>query len=203
MRSVLELLGLAIVLFASTNVDDVFVLVGFFTDPKIRPTSVVIGQYVGIGILFAGSVVACLFSVIIPRAFIGLLGFGPIAIGAKRLFDLHRESKKANESLAYRGSTRGFGQTVTVAVVTLANGGDNIGAYAPAFAVRSGHEITIIGLVFVVMTALWCYLAHGMVQHPQFGAPIRRFGRYVAPLILMGLGILIMHEAGSFALLRH
>jgi cadmium resistance protein CadD (predicted permease) len=204
MWSILELLGLGIMLFASTNVDDVFVLVGFFADPKIRPISVVIGQYVGIGILFAGSVVVCLFSVIVPRVFIGLLGFVPIAIGVKRLFDLRRVRQKTSESLTHRGSVQSCGHTVTVSLVTLANGGDNIGVYTPAFAVRSGHEIAMIGLVFVAMTALWCYLAHGIVHHPQFGEPVRRYGRHLAPLVLIGLGIMIVHEAGSFAfLLQH
>jgi hypothetical protein len=36
MQSLVALLGLAIALFASTNVDDLFVLLGFFSDPKLR-----------------------------------------------------------------------------------------------------------------------------------------------------------------------
>jgi cadmium resistance protein CadD (predicted permease) len=201
MRSVLEVLGLGIVLFVSTNVDDIFVLVGFFADPKVRSTSVVIGQYVGIGILFVGSVIVCLLSVIIPRVYIGLLGVGPIAIGAKWLFDLRRGSNKVSERYEPRRSIRDHGQSLTVSLVTLANGGDNIGVYIPVFAVRSGHEIAMIGLVFVAMTALWCYLAHGIVHHHQLGGLIRRYGRHLAPLVLIGLGIMIMHEAGSFAFL--
>lgn len=203
-RSTLELLGLAIVLFASTNVDDIFVLVGFFADPKVRPISVVIGQYVGIGILFAGSVIVCLLSVIIPPEYIGLLGVGPIAIGTKRLFDLRRGNDEVSNRHEPRESIHGLGQILTISFVTLANGGDNFGVYTPAFAVRSGHEIAIIGLVFVAMTALWCYLAHGIVHHPKLGGQIRRYGRHVAPFVLIGLGIMIMHEAGSFAfLLQH
>jgi cadmium resistance protein CadD (predicted permease) len=36
METLFALFGMAIVLFASTNVDDVFVLIGFFADPKFR-----------------------------------------------------------------------------------------------------------------------------------------------------------------------
>ncbi len=32
----------------STNVDDIFVLIGFFADPKFRARDIVIGQYAGI-----------------------------------------------------------------------------------------------------------------------------------------------------------
>ena len=37
----LALLGLAIILFASTNIDDLVILVGFFADPAFRPSDVV------------------------------------------------------------------------------------------------------------------------------------------------------------------
>jgi hypothetical protein len=77
MESSFALLGLAIALFASTNVDDVFVLVGFFADPKFRARDIVIGQYAGITALFGVSVVASLLSLVIPRAYLGLLGIAP------------------------------------------------------------------------------------------------------------------------------
>ena len=81
--------------------------------------------------------------------------------------------------------------------MTVANGGDNIGVYMPSFAVHSGSQVAIIAVVFVVMTALWCMLAHRMVSHPRLGAPLRRYGHIVVPLVLIGLGILIIHNAGS------
>jgi len=88
--------------------------------------------------------------------------------------------------------------------VTMANGGDNIGIYAPSFAIRSRDEIALIALVFVAMTAFWCFAAHSMVNHPKLGKPIRRYGYRFAPIVLIGLGILIIYQAGSLGLLlRH
>jgi cadmium resistance protein CadD (predicted permease) len=86
----LELLGLAIVLFASTNVDDVFVLVGFFADPKFRPREIVAGQYSGIAVLFGVAVLGSLLRLVISRPYIGLFGIVTISLGAKKLFDLYR-----------------------------------------------------------------------------------------------------------------
>ena len=91
MQSLVALLGLAIALFAPTNVDDLFVLLGFFSNPKIRTRDIVIGQYAGIATLFGLSVAASLLSFVIPRADIGLLGVFPILIGAKKLMELFRE----------------------------------------------------------------------------------------------------------------
>ena len=46
MDSFLALIGLAVVVFVSTNIDDVFVLIGFFADKNYRARDVVVGQYV-------------------------------------------------------------------------------------------------------------------------------------------------------------
>jgi cadmium resistance protein CadD (predicted permease) len=204
MESSFALVGLGIALFASTNVDDILVLVGFFADPTFRNRDIVIGQYAGIAALFGVSVVASLLSLMIPRAYLGLLGFVAILIGAKKILDLRRGRDKTEESLEGHVKSRANGRTATVALVTIANGGDNIGIYVPSFAIRSRYEIAMIALVFVLMTALWCFAAHFMVNHPRLGAPIRRYGHLVAPIVFIGLGILILQQAGSFGLLvRH
>ena len=65
-------------------------------------------------------------------------------------------------------------------------------------------QIAVIALVFVAMTAFWCFAAHSMVNHPKLGTPIRRYGHRFAPIVLIGLGILILYQAGSFGLqFRH
>ena len=84
MESLFALIGTAIVLFASTNIDDVFVLIGFFADPKFRARDIVLGQYLGIAALFGVSVAASLLSLVISRTYVGLLGIVPILIGLKK-----------------------------------------------------------------------------------------------------------------------
>jgi cadmium resistance protein CadD (predicted permease) len=83
LENLFELLGIAIVLFTSTNIDDVFVLLGFFADPQFRTRQVIIGQYLGITALFGVSALASLISLVIPAAYIGLLGFAPIFRGPR------------------------------------------------------------------------------------------------------------------------
>jgi cadmium resistance protein CadD (predicted permease) len=189
------LLALAVTLFASTNIDDLVVLIGFFADRRFRARDIVAGQYAGLAILFLVSAAGSLLSLVIPRAYLGLLGVFPIVIGIKKLLDLRRDGPAQNGS---HGSIAG------VALVTIANGGDNIGVYIPTFAVHSGNEIAAIAVVFVAMTALWCTLARWMVNHRRFGAPIRRYGHILAPLVLIGIGILVIHSAGTITwLLGH
>jgi cadmium resistance protein CadD (predicted permease) len=196
----LGLLGLAIALFASTNVDDMFVLVGFFADPKFRPRDIVTGQYVGITALFALALLGSLLALVISRAYIGLLGVVAIGVGAKRLFDLYRNRERTESSLEHPDTGR-HTRVAAVALLTLANGADNLGIYMPAFAIRSPIEIGMIAIIFAVMTGLWCFFAHWIVHHPTFGKPIRRYGQRVAPLVLIAIGVSILYDAGSFGLL--
>ena len=49
---------LAVVLFVFTDIDDVFLLMAYFADPRYRARDIVIGQYLGIGTLVAVSAAA-------------------------------------------------------------------------------------------------------------------------------------------------
>jgi cadmium resistance protein CadD (predicted permease) len=52
-----------------------------------------------------------------------------------------------------------------------------------------------------LLTALWCFVAHAIVNHPKLGSPIRQYGHRITPVVLVVLGILILYQAGSFGLL--
>ena len=194
------LLGLAIVAFASTDVDDIIVLIAFFADSRFRTRNVVIGQYLGIGALVIASIAASWIALALTPAFVGLLGALPILIGLKRLADLRHDAGEEGPPTETRNGA--LGQIGAIAAVTIANGGDNLGVYAPLFATQSAAEIAVMAAVFILMTALWILIAHGLVKHPTIGAIIRRYGRIAAPLALIGLGFRILYNAQSFELLR-
>jgi cadmium resistance protein CadD (predicted permease) len=203
MEHLVGLIGLAVALFVSTDIDDVFVLLGFFADPKFRMRQIVVGQCLGIIGLYGASVVASLIALVIAPAFIGLLGLAPIAIGLKKAWDLRKGADtSAAEPADHEKASAGHGNVVAVAAVTLANGGDNISIYTPLFAARSAYDVAVIGVVFALMTLVWLWAAHWLTHHRTLGAPIRRYGHRVVPFVLIALGILILHEAGTFELLR-
>jgi cadmium resistance protein CadD (predicted permease) len=175
---------------------------GFFADRKLRARDVVVGQCVGIGVLYAASLGASLVSLVIPPAYLGLLGLVPVILGLTRLLDLWRNKDEKQEKLEPRLAEGAFARTLSVSVVTIAHGGDNIGIYTPLFATHSRWQNGMMGLVFAAMTALWCFIGYWMVKHPTIGAPIRRYGHKAAPFVLIGLGVMILHGAGTFKLLQ-
>lgn len=203
MAYLLGIVGVAIVMFASTNVDDIFVLLGFFADPKFRAKQIVIGQYLGIATLFGISAAASFLVLVIPAAYIGLLGFAPIFFGLKSLWELWNGTETADNLEDHDKASAGHGNIVAVTLVTIANGGDNISVYTPLFATRSAAEILAIGCIFAVLTAIWLGAAHFLVNHPRLGAPIRRHGHRLVPFVLIALGILILYEARTIGLFWH
>ncbi len=180
--------GLATVLFVSTNLDDLFVLLAFFLDPAARLRDVILGQYLGIGALVLLSLAASVLSLALAPAYVGLLGSLPIAIGVRQLVARYRGAEEAEEVPA-------AGRLLAVAGITVANGGDNIGVYTPVFATRSPAEITTIGIVFAVLIALLILAAHWLVRHPTLGAPVRRYGPALTPWVLIAIGVFVIFDS--------
>src|SRR4030088_1100592 len=119
MDQIFSALGLAIIVFASTNVDDLLILTAFFSDRRMRASSVVIGQFLGIGFLVTVSVVAALLAVAIPDGWTRLLGLAPFVLGIQRLVALRRsQHKTALSRTSAESSSNRTGDIVSVAFTT-------------------------------------------------------------------------------------
>ena len=56
--TMLETILVGIMLFASTNIDDIFLTMAFFADPRLDRRAVVIGKFLGISGIVAASIAA-------------------------------------------------------------------------------------------------------------------------------------------------
>ena len=199
--------GIALVVYASTNIDDLLVLAVFFADPRVRPGAVIVGRFIGLAALVLASTAAALLALVIPAGWIALLGFVPLFLGLRllpALRSIRDDEQSGADGLrpadAKDKSRRGFtSQALSVAGVTLANGGDNLGVYIPLFA-TAPDAIAIYVVVFAVMTAVWCALGYLVVNNPLIGTQIRRYGHVLLPIVLIALGLYIL--SGAVALVR-
>jgi cadmium resistance protein CadD (predicted permease) len=197
----LETAGLAILLFITTNIDDVFILLAFFADPKYRTRDIVAGQYLGIAALVAASAAISIAALMVPSTYIGLLGLLPILIGLQKLVALTKgDSAEDEEHIDTKNF--GAGNALTIAAVTIANGGDNIGVYTPVFATSAFADLMIIVVVFAVLVAALVGFAHYVVNHPRIGAGVRRYAHIAVPFALIAIGVFVLYDADSFSLLR-
>lgn len=185
--------------FAATNLDDIVVLLVFFSqvNPTFRPQHVVVGQYLGFTALVLASLPSFFGSKLFPEAWIGLLGTVPIAIGISRLLNSGIDEDEAlpeqsqTSLLASLFSPQAYG----VAAVTIANGGDNLGIYVPLFASSTWEDLEVILAVFFSLVAVWCFTAYQLTQVPAIAQALTSYGNYLIPFVLIGLGVFILIDS--------
>lgn len=198
----MELTLTAILTFLSTNIDDLFVLSLFFGNRRYKHQEVVGGQYLGILSLTGLSLALSLMGLWMDPAYIGLLGFFPVYLGLKGLWTRIRNNN-SNETIgADDQSSNHHGNILTVAGVTFANGGDNIGVYVPLFATMGWMEKGMMVGIFVIMTGLWCLTAKYLAGHPYVSRMADKYGHTFTPFILIVLGLYILSESGAFGILK-
>jgi cadmium resistance protein CadD (predicted permease) len=196
MNVVTTLVG-AVTVFAATNVDDIVLLSVFFADPQTRLWSIVLGQFVGISVLVLVSAAAGMAAVALPTGWTSLLGVVPLLLGVYKGIALYRARGRKEDEEERVSTDRS--QALVVAGVTIANGGDNLGAYIPLFA-ADRRLIAIYAAVFAVMTALWCVIGFKLVNNRIFGAELRRYGHVALPFVLVALGLYILRGGGWLTL---
>ncbi len=200
--------------FAATNVDDLIVLLLFFSqvNSRLRPHHIVGGSYWGFTMIVTLSLVGFFGGLFISSAWIGLLGIVPIILGIKNL--VYREDDAQLQStiadFPNQSNRHPFvamliqllhPQSYQVAVVTLANGSDNIGIYVPLFAAKNAMELGIILIVFYLLLGVWCYAAYRFTRNPKIAYVLTRYGHSIMPFVLISLGLFILWERGTFELL--
>jgi cadmium resistance protein CadD (predicted permease) len=174
--------------FVSTNIEDLFLLVGFFSDRSFSRVHIFAGQILGMAAIVAISLAAAWAALAISPGRVGLLGLAPIVIGVGKLL---RRGKSDEE-----GHPTAVG-ILQVAAVTVVNGGDNIAAFTPIFATQGSREMIATLAIFAVLTLVWCFVALWLVRHTALGRPLRRYGHVLLPFILIGLGVLILYRSGA------
>jgi cadmium resistance protein CadD (predicted permease) len=183
---VLGTLAIALAAFASTNIDDLLILSVFFANRRFHPWQVVVGQYMGLGALVGLSVLGGVAIQWFPEHVTRWLGILPILIGVKWLVDRLRQTEERHFKL--ESEPQQAWAITSVALVTIANGGDNIAVYVPLFAKMQPTNLTVTMMVFILMTAVWCAISYWLVRNPLIGRRFTIVGQWAAPFVLIGVG---------------
>ncbi|MDF5728453.1 MAG: cadmium resistance transporter [Rhizonema sp. PD38] len=197
------------VAFSATNIDDIVILLLFFSQVNASFTSrdIVTGQYIGFAALIITSLPGLFGGLIIPQHWIGLLGMLPIAIGISSLVNQEEDLSEfvKEETEQFEDSTIASflsPQTYSVAVVTVANGSDNISVYVPLFASSDLGSFLIIIVVFFLLIGVWCYTAYKLSHQKVIADVLTRYGNQLVPLVLIGLGAFIVLKSGALNLIK-
>ncbi|OLP17066.1 transporter [Leptolyngbya sp. 'hensonii'] len=187
--------------FTATNLDDIIMLLLFFSQVNalFQRRHIVAGQYLGFTALVLASLPGFFGSLLLPRPWIGLLGIVPIAIGLNRLLNPDTDAEEETITLDTTHSPWAASflspYTYSVAAITFANGGDNIGIYMPLFASSTPEKLLTILGIFFTLVGVWCYAADRLTRLPAIAQTLTRYGNQLVPYVLIGLGVLILIDS--------
>jgi len=197
--------------FIVTNIDDIFVLMMLFSmarsqsktsngltvnkvSKRINSRDIVIGQYLGFALLVLISLLATFGITLLAHQWVGLLGLIPMYLGV-RLF-IKGEDDDDDNILSRLNKFNKF--YLSVAFITFANGGDNIGIYVPIFSMLETNQLIITVVTFFIMVAIWCLLGYRLARFRFVSETLEKYGRWIIPIVFIGLGIYIMLENKLF-----
>jgi cadmium resistance protein CadD (predicted permease) len=181
MKSIVAVVLASVTTFAATNIDDLIVLTLFFAQ-RVPTRKVILGQYLGFMFIVALSLAGFWAALYIPSTWLRLLGLLPLAIGVKHF--VRMRSTKSNAAPQHP-------TVFSIAAVTFANCGDNIGVYIPFFAINR-EQIGIVLLVFAVVLPILCVAGKWLGGHPLVVRSLDCYGHYIVPLVFIVLGVYIL-----------
>ncbi|TQS46493.1 cadmium resistance transporter [Cryptosporangium phraense] len=187
----LGIIGQAIGLFAVTNIDDILILALFFAQGaghRHTLRNIALGQYLGFAGILVAAGLAAFGATFLPDAAIPYLGLLPIALGIKAAVQAFRHS---GDDDGPQPAT----SALTVAAVTFANGGDNIGVYVPVFATAGAGGTSVYVVVFLVLVAVWVAAGRFFATRPAVAGVLSRWGHVLLPVVLIGIGLFILSDA--------
>lgn len=193
----------AVGLFIATNIDDIIVLSLFVAQAAGRPGStarIAVGQYVGFGAILVASVVVALGArSFLPEAAIPYFGLIPLLLGLYAAWRAWRHRDDDDDDDDQNTVGRPI-SVLSVAAVTFANGGDNIGVYVPVFLSVGTTGIIAFCTVFLVLVAGLVLAAKFVATRKPVASILERWEHILFPVVLIGLGLVILIEGGAFGL---
>jgi cadmium resistance protein CadD (predicted permease) len=176
--------GIGAMAFASTNLDGLLLLMALHAHGGFSRRAIALGQSVGMGVLVLASLAGAAGASLAPVHWTPWLGLCPLALGVRALF----APATGPAGLGDASGPGGAGRMLTVAGLTAAAGGDNLGAYIPLFASTPG-AIPLYLAVFALLTAVWILLARRLAASVLGRARIGLCARVILPLALTALGL--------------
>ncbi len=188
-------------MFVATNIDDLVVLAVFFGRARGDGSAilrVVLGQYAGFIAILAVCVLGAVGARLLPDTAVAYFGLVPLLLGIRAAWLAWRHRNDDDDDWEV-GNRPGVG-IATVAAVTFANGGDNIGVYVPVFAVAGPTGMPAYVIVFLIGVGLWCALSQRIAAHPAVAKILERWEHVLLPVVFIGIGLAVLAKGGAFAL---
>ncbi|MFI3069919.1 cadmium resistance transporter [Streptococcus suis] len=184
----------ALILGISTSIDYFLILFLLFSQAK-KPgerRTIYLGQLLASFILILlSSTLSQVANVFLADWILGLLGFVPILLGVRILFENEAETEIPDSKIGL----------LSIIFISLASGVDNLGIFTPYFTTLSTLETLLTAGLILLETVAICYLAEKFGSLHSISEFIEKFEKMILPTIFIILGIYILFEFGTMTYL--
>lgn len=194
MEAFLTLFGVVALAFASTNMDNLLLLVGWQLSRSASTPQLFVGYALGMFGVLVIAILIGLVGYLFPLEYLGYLGVVPIVLGLRLLLGNLRG--KASEAAAPEAVPVGAG-VLALASVQLSNGVDTVLVFAPLLADSRLIFDAQIAALFVVLALFWFVLARVVGAHALNLPAVEKAGRWLAPLVMIGVGVYILGNTAT------
>ena len=187
MNSLLSVISVSAGAFISTNLDDICLLILFFSMLKEKRQTwfVIAGEYLDIATLCILSLLISKGAALILGKYIWIVGFVPLGFGIKSLIGLIRKKEDAVFTMSAEGT---WMLIFAEWAVTVSNGGDNLSIYIPLLGNLGLGTFHIFFIVMMAMTTLWWILALTLRGIPAVSDVFSKAGKYILPVVFLLVG---------------
>lgn len=186
MSSLAGTAAIAVGAFVGTNADSLIALSGqLAAAERRRHRRIAEGQLAATLVVLAVAALGGAAFSTIPRAWIGLLGLVPIAMGVRSGVLLVRR----------RGDDRSVpiaSGLITSFAVTLAISADNVAVYVPVLAGGTKPEGVLAVAIWLVLDLGLIVLARWLGAHPRAEAAAARVGPWALPVLYVAVGLVVL-----------
>jgi len=183
---VLIIVALTAITFVATNLDNLGLLVILIAEESYSAREVAWGYLLSALIVFAAAWLVAEAVELTPERHLGYLGFVPIGLGLYRAWELTR-GQPTDTSI--RASSAGM---IAVTLLMLAQSADTLAVYVSLFADTSENLEMAMLITFSACAVGWVVLARWLAGHRLIAEPLERWGRYLLPVLLIIIGVLIL-----------
>ena len=184
----LQILGMGLVAFVSTSLDNLGLLVAFFAGRELDPRSVCAG-YLAIAFGVAGAAwTASRAALLLPAPSLGYVGIVPLLLGVRSAWQLRRPERRV---VVAPPKVAG---ALAVALVTLAQSADNLVVYASLFADSAARLKPTLFAALAWSAVVWCALGFWLGRRSLLAGPLQRAMRFALPVLLVAVGVYILRD---------
>ena len=192
MSDILLMAGVAAVAFVSTNLDNLFLLMGLVSDGRTPTRQVALGYVAAIATVLAISVAGSYAFDLAADRWLRFLGVVPLGMGVWRI----RRMLARAETGAEAAPVEGIG-VASVFGVMLANSGDSLGVFTSLMGETRQPLVFVIAGTSLALAALWAVAARWVVAHPVLAPRLRALDRWVVPFFLVAIGAYIIVDTST------